>query len=75
MNTLWMEKAKCKDRTDVKFFPDNGDNAFAARRFCSGCPVRVQCLEYALHHNLTDGVWGGTSPNQRKAIRRKRATA
>jgi WhiB family transcriptional regulator, redox-sensing transcriptional regulator len=71
MSTMWMEKAKCKDRTDLTFFPENGDNAVAARRFCGDCAVRVQCLEYALRHNLTDGVWGGKTPNERKAIRRK----
>lgn len=75
MSTMWMEKAKCKDRTDVVFFPSNGDNGKNARRFCGDCPVQQQCLQYALRHNLTDGVWGGKTPNERKAIRKKERAA
>lgn len=71
MTVDWMARAKCRDRDDIVFFPGDGDNAFKARRFCSDCPVRMKCLEYALRHNLKDGVWGGTSPNQRKVIRKK----
>lgn len=72
MNTDWMEQAKCQSRTDIPFFPEDGAPAVPAIRFCNGCPVKIECLQYALHHNLSDGVWGGASPNQRKAMRRRR---
>lgn len=35
------------------------------------CPIRSACLEYALINNCADGVWGGMSPEDRKAMRRK----
>lgn len=44
-----------------------------ARKVCSGCPVRQECLLRAL--NLRDpwGVWGGKTPEERSAIIRGRA--
>ncbi len=39
------------------------------------CPVRDECLEWALDTAQTLGVWGGTSENERRALRRRRATA
>lgn len=42
--------------------------------FCnspSPCPIRHACLMYALVNNCTQGVWGGMSPADRWALRRK----
>jgi hypothetical protein len=47
------------------------------RDFCNGvldgvvCPIRHQCLVFALVNNERQGVWGGTSEADRKAIRKK----
>jgi hypothetical protein len=41
---------------------------------CDRCPVKVACLEYALGIEEDDaetGVWGGTAPYQRRALKRK----
>jgi hypothetical protein len=41
---------------------------------CDRCPVKVACLEYALENEVDDaetGVWGGTAPYQRRALKRK----
>lgn len=35
------------------------------------CPVRLQCLDYALRAGETEGVWGGMTPSQRHALRRR----
>lgn len=46
-------------------------------RFCNGtddgvvCPIREQCLIFALTNNEKTGVWGGASPATRKAIRKQ----
>ena len=37
------------------------------------CPVRLQCLEYALKNNELYGVWGGLTGNQRKRLRKLKA--
>lgn len=40
-----------------------------AKKFCEECPVRQQCLEYALKVNEQYGVWGGLSVKERLALR------
>ena len=40
-----------------------------AKKFCGECPVRQQCLEYALKVNEQYGVWGGLSVKERLALR------
>ena len=40
-----------------------------AKRICRDCPVQIQCLAWALASGVTDGVWGGTTPDERHAIR------
>jgi WhiB family redox-sensing transcriptional regulator len=46
----------------------------AAKAVCAACPARVRCLEWALEAGETEGVWGGTTPQERAAIRRRRAS-
>jgi WhiB family transcriptional regulator, redox-sensing transcriptional regulator len=52
--------------------PENGSRAEAdaARAVCARCPVRARCLQWALDANEEHGVWGGTSPGERAALRR-----
>jgi len=50
------------------------DDADAARRICAHCPVRNDCLDYAMRAEESSGiqligVWGGLSPIQRKRLR------
>jgi WhiB family redox-sensing transcriptional regulator len=42
---------------------------------CLACPVQVECLEHALEFNEPMGVWGGTVPKERRAMRRQRVTS
>ncbi|HLT70084.1 MAG TPA: WhiB family transcriptional regulator [Acidimicrobiales bacterium] len=67
----WMARAACAGASTETFFPQQGENdkVEAAKRVCSGCPVRVECLSYALEHRIVFGVWGGTSEKQRKILR------
>ena len=41
-----------------------------AKALCSGCQVRPVCLLYALETNQATGVWGGTTDDERRALRR-----
>jgi hypothetical protein len=45
-----------------------------ARRICRSCPVRSECLDYALTYPVTDlhGVWGGLTPRQLAAEAKRR---
>ena len=43
-----------------------------AKTVCHRCPSENECLEYALDSNQDNGVWGGRSEEERRAIRRQR---
>lgn len=66
----WTRQAACRDADTDLFFTD-ADTA-KALTFCRGCPVQAQCEAYALDHGQVWGVWGGTTPQQRKGRYRHR---
>jgi WhiB family redox-sensing transcriptional regulator len=69
----WREAAACSDRTDVDFFPvgdDIGDIA-RAKAVCAGCPVADECLAFAIQTNQPEGIWGGTTAQERVKLRRR----
>jgi len=43
-----------------------------AKAICRTCPVRNECLEFALPQPVLEGTWGGLTESQRRAERRKR---
>ncbi|MFO7291693.1 MAG: WhiB family transcriptional regulator [Actinomycetes bacterium] len=69
----WREAAACLDTTGVDFFPEPSDLAAISRAkaVCAGCPVADDCLTWAIETNQDDGVWGGHTPAERRAIRRR----
>lgn len=42
-----------------------------AKEVCGECPVKVDCLDYALETNQDSGIWGGTSEEERRTLRRR----
>ncbi|MGH8992981.1 MAG: WhiB family transcriptional regulator [Acidimicrobiia bacterium] len=68
----WRERAACRGLDPELFFPVPGGSAGTAVAVCAGCPVRVECLAYALHAAEKFGVWGGQPEARRTVIRRKR---
>lgn len=71
----WRTRAACKDVDDPDlFFPDRaGTDISAARIICAGCPVRVECHEFAEATNQVYGVWAGVDRGSPKARRKARA--
>jgi hypothetical protein len=52
------------------FYPETRAESVVARAICkNNCPVREECLRYALDTNETLGVWGGTSGMERRRMR------
>ncbi|GAA2690649.1 MULTISPECIES: WhiB family transcriptional regulator [Actinosynnema] len=49
-------------------FPGQHDQVAAAKSVCGRCPVRQACLAHALHHDA-EGVWGGTTEDERRQLR------
>jgi WhiB family redox-sensing transcriptional regulator len=73
----WVHRARCKDVDPELFFPVGTTGPAAAqiddaKAVCMGCDVRLQCLEWALATGQDAGVWGGTSEEERRSIRRAR---
>lgn len=67
----WMELAACLDVDPELFFPEPGgyDKGRAARRICGSCPVRGECLQFAVDTSEQYGIWGGMSlAERRKAV-------
>jgi WhiB family transcriptional regulator, redox-sensing transcriptional regulator len=68
----WKKRAACKKApTEIFVLPDEVDEPFYPPReavaYCNVCPVKTECLQYALERNEV-GVWGGTSSYQRRQM-------
>ena len=66
----WQERARCRDYDPEVFFPEKGGSSREAKRICSECPVRIECLNYALRRDERYGVWGGMSERERRRLKR-----
>lgn len=66
----WYDLAKCREYDPEIFFPDKGESPRPAKRICSSCPVRLECLNYALRYGVRYGVWGGMSDRERRHLKR-----
>lgn len=77
----WQWRAACRGEDAHLFFPpahfERGDEKRArerkAKAICAGCPVRMECLEFALRIKEPSGVWGGLNELERRALLRDRA--
>jgi WhiB family transcriptional regulator, redox-sensing transcriptional regulator len=73
--TNWRDHAACRDLDPDLFFPVSTSGASltdieAARRVCQHCPVTTPCLRWALDLGQVSGIWGGTTEEERRALRR-----
>ena len=71
----WRARAACRSQPTWVFFPRLGEDPRLAKSVCARCPVRVECLEAAVGEPELQGVWGGTTLDERRAIRRRRKVA
>jgi WhiB family redox-sensing transcriptional regulator len=67
----WQDRALCAETDPEAFFPEKGGSTREAKRICSGCEVRAECLEYALAHDERFGIWGGLSERERRRVKRQ----
>jgi WhiB family redox-sensing transcriptional regulator len=67
----WQEQALCAETDPEAFFPEKGGSTREAKKICTGCEVRAQCLEYALANDERFGIWGGLSERERRRLRRR----
>lgn len=71
----WRDRAACLGQDTALFFPEDEADATAALAICAVCPVRSECLEWALDSRQDDGVWGATVGRDRVRLRRQRQAA
>jgi WhiB family redox-sensing transcriptional regulator len=69
----------CQEIDGELWFPDiggrNGD-VLLAKKFCEECPVKNECLQFALVNNEQYGIWGGLTLKERLRVKAKgRATS
>ncbi|AEN08330.1 MULTISPECIES: WhiB family transcriptional regulator [unclassified Streptomyces] len=72
----WRMHAACRDEDPDLFFPIGTTGpalvqAEEAKAVCRTCPVREQCLEWALENGQDSGVWGGLGETERRALKRR----
>ncbi len=67
----WQERALCAQTDPEAFFPEKGGSTREAKKVCSGCEVRGECLEYALANDERFGIWGGLSERERRKLKRR----
>lgn len=76
----WQWRAACRGEDASLFFPPNhfepkGERLVRegrAKAICAICPVRTQCLEYAVRIREPHGVWGGLNEGERRVLLRRR---
>lgn len=72
----WWRLAACRATDPDLFFPVSGAGpalvqAAAAKTICAGCPVRRECLTYAILTRQQHGIWGGLTEDERHAAFRQ----
>ncbi|MFD4029758.1 WhiB family transcriptional regulator [Streptomyces sp. NPDC058637] len=72
----WRMHAACRDEDPDLFFPIGSTGPALvqtedAKAVCATCPVREQCLEWALENGQESGVWGGLGEGERRALKRR----
>lgn len=84
----WRERAACREMDVSAFYPAQdeartGSGQWAGPRqrdddprpVCAGCPVRMQCLDFAIDNRERYGIWGGLNERERRNVAEKRKRA
>jgi WhiB family redox-sensing transcriptional regulator len=74
-SNTWRGRSACRDSDPDVFFPIGStgmalEQIETARRICTACQVSEECLEFALATNQEAGVWGGTTEEERRKLRK-----
>jgi WhiB family redox-sensing transcriptional regulator len=72
----WRDEAACRDTDPDLFFPVGTtgpalEQIASAKAVCLACEAQTACLEFAIITNQDSGVWGGTSEEERRVLRRQ----
>lgn len=71
----WTERALCAQVGPDFWYPEkavSGSMAATAKKVCTTCAVREQCLAWALENDERFGIWGGLTERERRKLPRGR---
>ena len=76
----WRDLSACRDTDPDLFFPVGTtgpaiEQIESAKAVCDECEAKAPCLDFALTTNQDSGIWGGTSEEERRKLRRQWLTA
>lgn len=75
----WGERARCKGADTNQFMSFLvAEQRMVKQEYCERCPVREECLEYAMDASWSSnipGIWGGMTEDERKGLKSMRETA
>jgi WhiB family redox-sensing transcriptional regulator len=65
-----MLDAACREQV-ADFHPAFKDDEWEAKAVCSACPVKGDCLNFALTEHIHEGIWGGLNGTERTSYKRR----
>jgi WhiB family redox-sensing transcriptional regulator len=71
----WRAGGLCSQSDPDLFFAVGAVEHKQAKRICRSCPVRSECLTYAMDSPVDHGIWGGLTERERRRWRRKAGPA
>jgi WhiB family redox-sensing transcriptional regulator len=81
IDRTWQMKGLCRGNHSYLFFPpstverkdERERREIKAKAICSVCPVKDDCLEFAVEIKEPYGIWGGLTETERRQIIARRA--
>jgi WhiB family redox-sensing transcriptional regulator len=68
IDPMW-EEAACVSSDTELFFSMDPVHTKMALAICDACPIRIQCLNFAVSSKIEYGVYGGWTAENRKRIK------
>ena len=68
IDPAWRARGLCQSLDPETFFPAPNEPADVAVALCRTCAVQGPCLAWALDAGDCHGVWGATTPRERRAM-------
>lgn len=65
---MWIDNVVCTPADEHIMFSELRSKVARAKAICDSCPSKSKCLDFALTENIEFGIFGGTTPDERKAL-------
>jgi WhiB family transcriptional regulator, redox-sensing transcriptional regulator len=62
----WKNRGSCSGVNPALFYPESQASTKDAKKVCGSCPVRYECLEFAIEKGEKFGIWGGLTARERR---------